>query len=416
MQTPAFPPPLNARLQSMDRYQAKAISLAASNDPALLNLSVCEPAFGPPDACLDGIEREDLSLAAFLDGAKRQEDSRGNPALRQAIADWYARRYGLAVDPEREILVTHGGIEAMTLAVLATTEAGDRVALSDPALARYAQAVEVLGRRGERIARSLGGDEFAAAAALPDGVRALIVNSPENPTGYVASATDWTVLGHEAAARRCWVIHDERYDTMAFERPHRPAALEPALAPNAVLVNSLSKKFGLPGLRVGWLAAPAALIEQAAKAHDYLYLGVNPQYQRIAIRLLDRRHDSWLDDMAGMMAERAWIARQTLTEELGFQWPRQPLGGMFLFPEVSRLYRSMPASYRTPGYSIGEAVARYLQESRGVATLPGAVYGERGAASLRLALCGSQQVFEAALDRLRSIRSQRWHGPWERAA
>lgn len=402
----------------MGRHQARLLSLSASSLDTL-DLGPCEPAFGPPSSCLDGIEREDLSLAAFLDGAKRNVDTRGCPLLRRAIADWYRRRYGLQLDPDSQILITHGGIEAMTLALLATTDAGDRVAINDPASARYIQAVEVLGRQVERVVRRRGGDEFANFLRQNelDGVRAMIVNSPENPTGYVASAADWSALGAAASARRCWVIHDERFDTMAFERPHRPALAEGSLAANAVLVNSLSQKFGLPGLRVGWMVAPAALIEQAIKAQEYLYLGVNAQYQRIALRLLgNRQHDSWLDDMAGMMAERSWVVRQTLTESLGYLWPEQPAGGMFLFPDVSRLYRVLPSTYRRKGCSMGEAVANYLRETRGVATIPGSVYGMRGNSSVRLALCGTQQTFDDALERLSQALPRSWSPSLEIAA
>ncbi|AWK90130.1 pyridoxal phosphate-dependent aminotransferase (plasmid) [Azospirillum thermophilum] len=388
----------------MDVYASKAISLRAKADPDIANLSFGEPVFGPPEHLLDDIAAEDLSRTAFLDAGKRYEEPRGSLALRQAIAAWYRDRYGLAVDPERDIMVTHGGVEAITLALLAVTGERDKVAVSDPSYMLYARTVLTLGRQACRIARPAGGDEYAAMLADGDrlaGVRALIVNSPENPTGYVASLEDWERIGALAAANGTWIIHDEVYDVMDFERPHRPARTVPPLADNAILINSFSKKFGLPGLRIGWMVAPPAVIDLAAKAHDYLYLGVNIQYERIARRLLeDPRKAEWLAGVTRLVQGRCLTALKTLGAAAGYAWPRQPLGAMFLFPDVSGLHRAMPAHYRASGEAMGDAVARYLLEERKVAVVPGSVYGRQGDSHVRLVLCTQEDVFDAAMRRM----------------
>ncbi|MDE1462457.1 pyridoxal phosphate-dependent aminotransferase [Spartinivicinus sp. A2-2] len=387
----------------MDIYASKAISLKAKANPSVANLSFGEPVFGPPEHLLESIGSEDLSLSAFLDGAKRYEDPRGSLALRQAIANWYAKRYGLIVDPEREVMVTHGGVEAITLALLATTSAGDRVAISDPSYMLYARTIKTLERQPWSLVRSGGNHEYAEALETEslEGVRAMIVNSPENPTGYVASVTDWQTINRKTVAEGCWLIHDEVYDAMDFQRPHQPAGASQALAENAILINSFSKKFGLPGLRIGWIVAPAQVIEQAAKAHDYLYLGVNIQYEAIACRLLsDNQAFHWLDGMAMMMKNRCQIALQTLTEAKGYRWPRQPSGAMFLFPEVSGLYQRLPTSFQSQANTSGEAVANYLLQECKVAAVPGAVYGSQGDNHIRLVLCTPEDVFQQAMQRM----------------
>lgn len=395
---------LNPVLTEMDIYASKAISLKAKADPSIANLSFGEPVFGPPEHLLQDIEQQDLSLSAFMDASKRYEDPRGSLALRQAIAAWYLEHYGLKLDPAKEIMVTHGGVEAITLSLLVTTKAHDQVAVSDPSYMLYARTIKTLERRALRIPRPAGNHEYVSMLAEHgslEGVAALIVNSPENPTGYVASQEDWAAIGEAAAKSGTWIIHDEVYDAMHFARPHQPARMVSSLAKKAIIINSFSKKFGLPGLRIGWMVAPAAIIDEAAKAHDYLYLGVNIQYERIAQRLLsDPAKSSWLENMASNVAQRCERAVSTLTQDKGYLWPRKPLGAMFLFPDVSLLYRRIPENYRQAGRPAGDAVAQYLLEERGVAVVPGSVYGPQGDNHVRLVLCTPNDVFENALKRM----------------
>ncbi|KVD75783.1 aspartate aminotransferase [Burkholderia sp. ABCPW 14] len=400
-----FPTELNPVLVDMDIYASKAISLRAKADPQIANLSFGEPVFGPPAHLLDDLSREDLSLNAFLDGAKRYEDPRGSLALREAIAGWYRDRYGLLLDAEREIMTTHGGVEAITLALLVTSAAGDPVIVSDPSYQLYARTVATLDRVPRRLRRAPSQHEYAdnlADDTLCKGAKAFIVNSPENPTGYVASHDDWRRIAEVADKHGTWVIHDEVYDVMHFERPHMPASTFAPLARNAILINSFSKKFGLPGLRIGWMVAPAHVIDQAAKAHDYLYLGVNIQYERIAKRIIgDPKRDGWLARTVDDLRARNVAAVKRLSADSGYRWTRRPLGAMFLFPDVSGFYEKLPAAYRRDGVPVGDEVARFLLEQRKVAVVPGSAYGRLGDDHVRLVLCTQQQAFEQALERMR---------------
>lgn len=394
---------LNPILMAMDVYASKAISLRAKADPAIANLSFGEPAFGPPEYLLDEINKEDLSLGAFLDGAKRYESPRGSLSLRQAIARWYRDSYGLKFDPEREIMVTHGAVEAISLALLVTTRTEDVVGISNPSYMLYARTIQTLGRRSKSIVRPVGTHEYAEMLRNGnrfDDVRAMIVNSPENPTGYVTSKEDWDCIAAVAASNGMWIIHDEAYDSMSFERPHIPARMISPIRTNSILVNSFSKKFGLPGLRIGWMVASPQIIDLASKGHDYLYLGVNIQYERIAERLLnDSRKADWLANVTKHLRCRCANALTILKDDTGYKWPRPPLGAMFLFPDVSGLYKSMPANYRSDGVPLGDAVASYLLEERKVAVVPGSVYGNEGDNHIRLVLCTPDEVFEKAMAR-----------------
>jgi aspartate/methionine/tyrosine aminotransferase len=395
-------------LSQMGSYASKEISERAKSDPNVSNLSIGEPEFGPPPFLAEEISKLDLTYARFLDAAKRYEISKGMPELRVQIAEWYKRRHDLVVDPETEILVTHGGVEAMALAILATTDPGDAVVVSDPTYMLYSRLCKSLARNVISWER-LPGIEYTALdrgqSKVSATARALIVNSPENPTGYVASMSDWAVVGDYVERNRLWLIHDEVYDTMSFKRPHVPCRSIGRLKENSILVNSFSKKFGVPGLRIGWLCGPRRVVDLAARLHDYLYLGVNILFENIALRLLmDERCGKWLEDQSRMLAERAQQVVNTLTSDAGFTWTRYPEGGMFAFPDVLTFFEKIPRAFKdalAPASSPSEVVALYLLKVRGVAVVPGSIYGSQGKSAVRLVLAGPQRTLDEALAKLR---------------
>ena len=401
-------PGLNSQLTDLDAYASKLISQLAKRTPNVANLSIGEPAFGPPDYLRDDIETVDLTYASFLDAVKRYETSRGAPELRAEIARWYARRYGIAVDPETEILVTHGGVEAVALAILCTSQPGDGICVTDPSYMLYRRAAVTVGRRAVVLPRPPGSEYLASVDALNGaghgetaGAAALIVNSPENPTGYIVSREEWASIAGAAERHDLWVIHDEVYDSMSFGADHIPARFVDGLRERAVLVNSFSKKFGIPGLRIGWICGSAPLIDMAEKIHDYLYLGVNILFERIAIRMLrDPRSEAWLHARTEELQRRAETLMGRLTPDIGYAWPRRPMGGMFAFPDVSQLYDRLPPEARSGDGTVGEEVAKYLLREKHVASVPGGVYGQGVEQSLRLVLCTDLDTFERAVANL----------------
>ncbi|AGE24458.1 aminotransferase class i and ii [Pseudomonas poae RE*1-1-14] len=399
---------LNSTLSSISVYASKAISQAAREKPDIMNMSIGEPAFGPPAHLLAEIARTDLSQEAFLSSAKRYGHSLGSLALRQAVADWYLRRYNLKVNAETEVLITHGGVEAVALAILCCSNAGDTVAITDPSYMLYERALLTLGRQPKRFSRPIHDEEFIklidnnpAFRTHLGGAKAVIVNSPENPSGYVLSADEWQQLMYCAERSGAWVIHDEVYDSMVFDRPHYPARAFDPQASRTVLANSFSKKFGIPGLRIGWLVGSAQFISAACKTHDYLVLGVNRQYEQIALRILqDAKIDEWLAEQQVMLHSRIYLAKQHLTSALGFNWPRSPMGGMFLFPCVRGLYQRLPLAQQQRFATVGESVADYLLQVARVATVPGIIYGEDCADHIRIVLCCDEATFYTALERM----------------
>ncbi|HAU8295990.1 TPA: aminotransferase class I/II-fold pyridoxal phosphate-dependent enzyme [Vibrio vulnificus] len=396
---------LNKKITELAEYTSKSISRKAKELGDVCALSFGEPYFGPPESAKTAIE-QNLNYDTYVATLKRYEDPRGSLELRQEISRWYADNYGITVCPESEILVTHGGVEAITLSVMCTTSAGDSVLVSDPSYMLYSRNITVLERSVEPLRRLPNSHEYKAALkdknAPPSKPNLMIINSPENPSGYVLSEEDWQAVADYAEQNQTWVLHDEVYDSMAFEREHLPALANDKLRERTIMINSFSKKFGLPGLRIGWMVAPAELIDQAAKLHDYMYLGVGILNEKTAIAVLQSETAGWLKANCKEIRDRANIAVTTLTKDLGFDWCRSPLGAMFLFPEVSGLYERIPQKYKDEFDSKGEAVANYLLLEKGVATVPGKVYGEDSANYVRLVLCTPRDEFDLAMERLAS--------------
>jgi len=405
-------PFINTSTESVGIYASKAISARAKSDPTIANLAIGEPEFGPPEHLADTV-RQQLTYGSFINAVKGYEQSRGLRELRCAISAWYLNRYGYQVDPDTEILITHGGVEAIASAILCTSDPGDTILVTDPTYMLYQRSVRTLARNPIPLVRRadseyLGilSDEALAPVDLAR-ARALIVNSPENPTSYVIGGDEWQALSLFAESRNLWIIHDEVYDTMAFARPHRPARCVPGLLDRAILVNSFSKKFGVPGLRIGWLCAKPEVITLAAKLHDYLYLGVNILFEHIALTLLtDDMSNRWLEAQTKMLEDRIRQVTASLTPDDGCSWDRRPLGGMFAFPSVAGLADTIPQSYLERHRHRGDAVAEFLLEKRKVAVIPGSIYGSQGNDCIRLVLCCGEETIRDAIIRIKDVANR----------
>lgn len=331
--------PLNKTLEEMAVYTSKSIAKKAAQVPNAINLSFGEPEFGPPEFLKPLIKQQGLSWKVFLHSVKGYEQSKGSLALREAIAGWYKQHYGVVVDPEREIMITHGGVEAINLAVQCTTQAQQGVIVSHPSYMLYERAVTALNRKAIALNRACSDSEYYYALeaqqqnAEMKQAGAIIVNSPENPSGYILNAQDWDALASFTQQNGIWLIHDEVYDVMAYSEQHQPALKHPHLRESTIMINSFSKKFGIPGLRIGWMIANERVINMAAKLHDYFYLGVNKQYEQIALLILrEPRMTTWLDGVVVKLQARMKRAISELNATHGFKWTRPPPRSHVSFP------------------------------------------------------------------------------------
>lgn len=392
---------------TMREYPTKNISFRARAMKDVIDLSFGQPTFGPPDEVVRRDFAQILDTSHVVRSIKRYEGSLGSLSLRRAVSDYYQSRYNLAIDPETEILITNGGSEAVTLALLATTNCGDAIAVVDPSYVLYSSAIESLGRRVERLGRSPLGLGFESASADsplhidPDKTSAIIINSPENPSGYVLSVDDWNLIDSRFSMTGKWVIHDEVYDAFAFDRPHFPALCRISNRDNVILVNSFSKKFGVPGLRIGWLIGNPDFISLASKLHDYHYLGINIVNEEIGAALLKFAIESnWLDSIRDMLAENRTIVTNALSSRLGFRWDYKPMGAMFAFPNVSEVPFRSKRDRQTVSSGAGTEFANWALDTCRVALTPGVPYGKDYDGFVRLTTCVDAAELRNAMDRL----------------
>ncbi len=273
--TPPQRPAPPSRLPAVGTTIFTVMSALAQRCGAI-NLGQGFPDFDPDPALLDAVTR------AMRDGHNQYPPMAGVPALREALSDKIADLYGCRYDPGDEITVTAGATQALLTALLAVVRPGDEVIVLTPAYDAYAPAVELAGGTLREVALTpeLGPDLDAIAAALGPRTRALIVNTPHNPSGRIWSAADMQRLAAMLEPTDVVLIADEVYEHMVYDgRRHHSAAADPRLAARAFVISSFGKTYHVTGWKVGSVAAPAALMREFRKVHQFNVFTVNTPMQ-----------------------------------------------------------------------------------------------------------------------------------------
>ncbi|WP_323002542.1 pyridoxal phosphate-dependent aminotransferase [Denitromonas sp.] len=207
----------------------------------------------------------------------------GVAVLREAIAAKVADLYGTAYDPDTEVTVTAGATQALFTAVAALVHPGDEVIIFEPGYDSYAPAIELQGGRVVRLALHAPDyrpDWAAVAAAITPRTRMIMINSPHNPTGSVWSAEDMAHLAELVRGTDIVIVSDEVYEHIVFDgRQHESCARHPALAERSVIVSSFGKTYHITGWKIGYVVAPAALMAEFRKVHQFNVFTVNTPMQ-----------------------------------------------------------------------------------------------------------------------------------------
>lgn len=268
--------PLHSRLPGVGTTIFSLMSALAAETGAV-NLGQ-----GFPDFDCD-LRLVDAVSAAMRAGLNQYAPMTGVPALRQAIAAKLQSLHGRSYDAEREITVTAGATQAILTALLALVHPGDEVIVLDPCYDSYVPGIALAGGTAVRVPLTPGSfrpDFDCIAAALSPRTRALIVNTPHNPSGTVWRDADMLRLQELLAPTGVWLISDEVYEHMVFDGvAHASAARFPGLAERALIVSSFGKTYHVTGWKVGYVAAPAALSAEFRKVHQFNVFSVNTPVQ-----------------------------------------------------------------------------------------------------------------------------------------
>ncbi|WHM37933.1 pyridoxal phosphate-dependent aminotransferase [Streptomyces sp. BPTC-684] len=357
---------------------------------------------GFPDT--DGPEEvREAAVRALRDGRGNQyPPGPGVPELRTAIADHQRRRYGLALDPDREVLVTAGATEAIAAALLALVEPGDEVIALEPYYDSYAACIAMAG--GTRVPVTLRPEDGRYVldldelrAAVTPRTRLILLNTPHNPTGTVLTRAELTAIAELACERDLLVVTDEVYEHLVLDGEHVPIATLPGMRERTLTIGSAGKTFSFTGWKVGWATGAPDLVAAVRSAKQFLtYVASGPFQYAVAeaLALPDAYFTALRDDLR---AKRDLLSEGLAAAGFGVY---RPAGTYFVTTDIRPLGGEL--SHGGDGF----AFCRALPERCGVVAIPNAVFYDHrdaGAPFVRFAFCKRESVLEEAVSRLKAL-------------
>jgi N-succinyldiaminopimelate aminotransferase len=320
----------------------------------------------------------------------------GIPELRQAIAAHQRRFYDVAVDPDREVLVTAGATEAIAAALLALVEPGDEVIAFEPYYDSYAACIAMAG--GLRVPVTLRAPDFRPdldklRAAVTDRTRLILLNSPHNPTGSVFTRAELTAIAELACARDLLVVSDEVYEHMVFDGEHVHVASLPGMRERTVSISSAAKTFSFTGWKIGWVTGTPELVAAVRSVKQFLTFVSGGPFQYAIAQALALPDEYYHSIAAGLAAKRDLMCDGLAAA--GFEVFR-PDGTYFITTDI-----------RPFGEVSGLEFCRKLPYSAGVVAIPSAVFydnADAGQFQVRFAFCKKEEVLVEALARLSQLR------------
>jgi aminotransferase len=356
-----------------------------------VNLSQGFPDFPAP------AEVKEAARRAVADDVNQYAITWGARSLRQAIAVKFARLYGVPVDPEREITVTCGSTEAMIAVLLAVLDPADEVVVFEPFYENYGPDAVLSGAQ-PRFVRlrppDWSFDPEELARAFSSRTRAVIVNTPNNPTGKVFTRAELETIAELCRRHDALAITDEIYEHILYDGAvHVPMATLPGMAERTITINGMSKTYSVTGWRVGWAIAPPVLTAAVRKVHDFLTVGAAAPLQEAGAAALALPESYYRDLAQAYAVRRARLL--AILERAGFVVHR-PAGAYYVMTETTRL-----------GWDDDVAFARHLIEKIGVAVVPGSSFYQDpgdGRSQVRFAFCKKEETLAEAERRLSALR------------
>ncbi|HET8943174.1 MAG TPA: aminotransferase class I/II-fold pyridoxal phosphate-dependent enzyme [Dehalococcoidia bacterium] len=379
--------------QKRRHFSQKVLGISASgirhffeliaNMDGCISLGVGEPDFVTP---------EPFSRAAF-DAVRRGEthytSNYGLPELRQAISEHLERLYGVRYDPRNEIIVTIGVSEALLLATHALLDPGDEVISPDPYYVAYSPCVLLAAGQFVTVPTSMENDFRVAASDIEQAVsprtKAILLGYPSNPTGAQMTREDLSEIADVAARHDLVVISDEIYDRLSYGIPHTCFASLPGMKERTVLMGGFSKAYAMTGWRVGWVCAPADILEAMMKIHQYVIMSAPTPSQYAALEALRHGEEYTQQFVAEFDTRRRLIVAGL--REMGLT-TFEPRGAFYAFPSI-----------RSTGMTDMEFAEALLNEEK-VAVIPGSAFGEGGRGHVRMCYASPRPLLEEALERI----------------
>ncbi len=389
-------PPVSRRAANMPPFLAMEILEKAATlqrqGRSIIHLEVGEPDFDTPPVVVEAAQR------ALRDGHTHYTHSLGHPELREAIAAWQHEHYGIDISPDR-VVVCMGSSGAMLLVFAALLDVGSEVLLTDPHYACYPNFVSAFDGVPVRVpVREEDGfqwDPRAAADRMNLRTRALVLNSPANPTGTITSAERMRELV-AAVGGRVTIVSDEIYHGLIY-RGRAHSILE--FCPQAVVINGFSKLFAMTGWRLGYAILPERLVRPVQKLQQNLFISP-PDFPQFAAIAALRHAQADVERMRRKYDERRRLVLERL-RDMGLSVLTEPVGAFYVFVNVG--------AYTNSVYEF----AFDLLGQTGVAVTPGVDFGPGGEGYIRISYANSLANISEGLDRLAGflVRKETGLGP-----
>ena len=360
-----------------------------ANEHKAINLAQGFPNFPCPEVLKEAAARairEDVNQYAITWGAAR---------LRNALAAKYQDWYGLTVDPMTQVTVTCGATEAMAASLLGIVNPGDEVVVFEPFYENYGPDAILCDARPVYVPMSADQplDLDRLAAAFSNKTRAVIVCTPNNPTGRVLSRAELEAIAELCRRHDAFAVTDEIYEHIYYEGEHIPIATLPDMADRTITISGASKTYSITGWRIGTIVAPADVTDAIRKVHDFLTVGAPAPLQEAVAVAIETLGDDYYASLSRDYQRRRDVLCGGLLRA-GFQC-RPPQGAYYVLADFSALSDLSDVEF-----------AKWLTAEHGVAPVPGSSFysrAELGSRQVRFAFCKSESMLEEAVGRLSAI-------------
>ena len=372
-------------------FELKQGAIRAMFDKARTMENVISMGIGEPDLATP-VEVCEKAAEALQKGFTHYPPNAGLPLLREAVSKYGLPQPGLYAP--HEIMITNGAMNALSLLMNILLEPGDHVMIQDPQWLNDASQIEFYGGIVDRIPTDPAKD-FAVDAEeirkrfVPGKTKALMINSPNNPTGHVMTREELEAIAKVAVELDLLVISDEVYNTLIFEDGEvLSIATLPGMRDRTVVVNSFSKSYAMCGWRVGFAAGPEALVDRMSKCQENFISGVNAAAQYAAAYALE--HKELTKPLTEAFRRRREVAIRELRKVPGIKFT-EPKGAFYLFPDISSF-----------GLDSKTFCNRLLDEAH-VVCVPGSAFGPVGEGHMRIAYTATEEDIIEAMRRIREF-------------
>jgi aspartate aminotransferase len=346
-------------------------------DKNSINLGLGEPDFNTPSHIIEA------ASTAMKEGFTHYTSNMGILELREAISTKLKKDNGISTSPD-SILVTVGASEAIYMCMQAFINPGDEVLIPDPGFLSYNACVNLAGGipRGVQLKREnnlqLTADDISEA--ITNKTKAIIMNSPSNPTGSVMKKEDIKAIAEIADDNDIYLVSDEVYEKIIYEDKHHSPA---KYCENAVTINGFSKSYAMTGFRIGYVTANSEIIEELLKIHQYTTACASSMVQKAALAALEGPQDSVTEMVTEFKRRRNLVVKRL--DDMGIECTK-PNGAFYVFPYVEN-----PVEFIKKGLK------------KGVIMVNGGAFGVHGKNHVRLSYATSYDKLETAMNRLESI-------------